>query len=74
MSILCSDKTGTLTTAKISIHADSVYLCGSFSKEDLALYAGEFFSMDLSYFILLVCLFTFLVSFWLFILVLGPIF
>lgn len=44
MSILCSDKTGTLTTAKITIHAESVYLCGNFSKEDLALYAGIFSS------------------------------
>jgi H+-transporting ATPase len=46
MSILCSDKTGTLTTAKITIHAESVYLCGFFSKEDLALYAALASSRD----------------------------
>jgi len=39
MSILCSDKTGTLTTAHITIQADSVWTCGSeFTKEDVALY------------------------------------
>jgi H+-transporting ATPase len=39
MTVLCSDKTGTLTTAKISIHAESVWTTGSFSKQDVALYA-----------------------------------
>mmetsp|Transcript_16480 Transcript_16480/g.27614 ORF Transcript_16480/g.27614 Transcript_16480/m.27614 type:complete len:979 (-) Transcript_16480:1850-4786(-) len=38
MTILCSDKTGTLTTARISIHAESVWTCGSFTKQDVALY------------------------------------
>jgi H+-transporting ATPase len=42
MTILCSDKTGTLTTAKITIHAESVWCSpsGEFSKMDVALYAG----------------------------------
>lgn len=40
MTVLCSDKTGTLTTAKISIHAESVWTCGTFTKQDVALYAG----------------------------------
>lgn len=40
MTVLCSDKTGTLTTAKISIHAESVWCCESFSKQDVALYAA----------------------------------
>lgn len=40
MTVLCSDKTGTLTTAKISIHAESVWCAGSFTKQDVALYAG----------------------------------
>jgi H+-transporting ATPase len=39
MTILCSDKTGTLTTAKITIHAESVWCSGSFTKQDVALYA-----------------------------------
>ena len=39
MSVLCSDKTGTLTTARITIHAESVWTCGNeFTKEDVALY------------------------------------
>lgn len=38
MTILCSDKTGTLTTARISIHAESVWCCGAFTKQDVALY------------------------------------
>jgi len=39
MSTLCSDKTGTLTTAHITIQADSVWTCGEeFTKEDVALY------------------------------------
>lgn len=33
MTVLCSDKTGTLTTARISIIEDSVWACGSFSKK-----------------------------------------
>ena len=40
MQCLCSDKTGTLTTAKISIHAESCWTADGFSKEDLALYGG----------------------------------
>lgn len=42
MTVLCSDKTGTLTTAKISIHAESVWCSptGQFTKQDVALYAG----------------------------------
>lgn len=39
MTILCSDKTGTLTTARISIQAESVWCAGSFTKQDVALYA-----------------------------------
>lgn len=46
MTILCSDKTGTLTTAKISIHAESVWCTGSFSKRDVALYAALASSRD----------------------------
>jgi len=38
MTTLCSDKTGTLTTAKITIHAESVWCCGNFTKQDVALY------------------------------------
>lgn len=38
MTILCSDKTGTLTTARITIHAESVWTCGTFTKQDVALY------------------------------------
>jgi H+-transporting ATPase len=40
MSILCSDKTGTLTTAKISIIQDAVWCADDFSKDDVAFYAG----------------------------------
>jgi magnesium-transporting ATPase (P-type) len=40
MSVLCSDKTGTLTTANISIIAESVWNCGAFTKEDVALYGA----------------------------------
>ena len=40
MSVLCSDKTGTLTTANISIIGDAVWNCGDFSAEDVALYAA----------------------------------
>ena len=46
MTVLCSDKTGTLTTAKISIHAESVWCCGNFTKQDVALYAGLASSRD----------------------------
>ena len=38
MTVLCSDKTGTLTTAHITIHAESVWCNGSFTKQDVALY------------------------------------
>jgi H+-transporting ATPase len=40
MSILCSDKTGTLTTANISILADAVWSSGVFSQADIALYGA----------------------------------
>ena len=40
MSVLCSDKTGTLTTANISIHADSVWTANGFTKEEVALYGA----------------------------------
>ena len=46
MSVLCSDKTGTLTTAKIDISAEDVFCHGEFSKEDVALYAGLASSRD----------------------------
>jgi H+-transporting ATPase len=46
MTVLCSDKTGTLTTARISIHAESVWTAGSFTKQDVALYAGLASSRD----------------------------
>lgn len=36
----CHFVAGTLTTAKITIHADSVWHNGKFSKEDVALYAA----------------------------------
>jgi len=39
MTVLCSDKTGTLTTARITIHAESVWCAGSFTKQDVALYS-----------------------------------
>jgi H+-transporting ATPase len=38
MTVLCSDKTGTLTTARITIHAESVWCNGTFTKQDVALY------------------------------------
>ena len=38
MDILCSDKTGTLTTARITIHAESVWCAPGFSKQDVAMY------------------------------------
>jgi H+-transporting ATPase len=40
MTVLCSDKTGTLTTAKISIIQDHVWCAEGFSKDDVAFYAG----------------------------------
>lgn len=40
MSVLCSDKTGTLTTANISIHAESVWCAEGFTPEDVALYGA----------------------------------
>lgn len=40
MSVLCSDKTGTLTTANISIHAESVWTAEGFTKDDVALYGA----------------------------------
>jgi H+-transporting ATPase len=48
MTVLCSDKTGTLTTAKISIHADSVWTNpnAKFSQRDVALYAALASSRD----------------------------
>ena len=39
MSVLCSDKTGTLTTAKITIAADMVWTPPGFTKQDIALYS-----------------------------------
>ena len=38
MSVLCSDKTGTLTTARMAIHAESVWCAPGFSKADIALF------------------------------------
>ena len=40
MSVLCSDKTGTLTTANITIHAESVWTTEGFSEDELALYGA----------------------------------
>lgn len=42
MTVLCSDKTGTLTTAKISIIGDAIWcnVAGNFTKEDVTFYAG----------------------------------
>lgn len=40
MSVLCSDKTGTLTTAKISIHGGMIWANEGFKKEDVAYYAA----------------------------------
>ena len=39
MSILCSDKTGTLTTAKMTILSENIYSSEEFSKDDVLLYA-----------------------------------
>lgn len=46
MTTLCSDKTGTLTTAHITIHAESVWCAGSFTKQDVALYGALAASRD----------------------------
>ena len=40
MSMLCSDKTGTLTTAKMSIIPDSIFVAGAFEREDVLLFAS----------------------------------
>ena len=40
MSVLCSDKTGTLTTANISIHNDSVWTTEGYTAKDVALYGA----------------------------------
>jgi H+-transporting ATPase len=40
MSVLCSDKTGTLTTANISIQREAVWICTGFTDKDLALYGA----------------------------------
>ena len=40
MSVLCSDKTGTLTTANISIQRDSVWICTGYTDKGLALYGA----------------------------------
>ena len=39
MSMLCSDKTGTLTTANMSIIEDQIYAADGFDKEDVIKYA-----------------------------------
>ena len=39
MVVLCSDKTGTLTTANISIQPEKIYAHDGFTEKDLALYA-----------------------------------
>lgn len=46
MSVLCSDKTGTLTTARITIHAESVWCNSKFTQEDVALYSALASSRD----------------------------
>eukprot|EP01038_Epipyxis_sp_PR26KG_P008642 gene8642-11682_t len=40
MSVLCSDKTGTLTTARITIIADQVWCAEGFTKDDVAFYGA----------------------------------
>ena len=40
MTILCSDKTGTLTTARITIIADSLWINEGFTADQLALYGA----------------------------------
>lgn len=39
MSILCSDKTGTLTTANMSVISDQIFATDGFSKDEVLLYA-----------------------------------
>jgi H+-transporting ATPase len=39
MSMLCSDKTGTLTTANMTIILDRIYAAGGFVQDDVILYA-----------------------------------
>jgi H+-transporting ATPase len=39
MSVLCSDKTGTLTTAKMTINHDMVWCDEKFTKKDVGMYA-----------------------------------
>jgi len=39
MSMLCSDKTGTLTTANMSISLEKIYASGDFTQDDVILYA-----------------------------------
>ena len=39
MSMLCSDKTGTLTTANMSIILDRIYAAGGFTQDEVILYA-----------------------------------
>ncbi len=39
MSMLCSDKTGTLTTAKMEIITSEIFTVGQFTKDDVLLYA-----------------------------------
>ncbi len=39
MSILCTDKTGTLTTANISIHGEMIWASETFTKDDVVYYA-----------------------------------
>jgi len=46
MSILCSDKTGTLTTAKITIVEDRVVTTEGWKKEDVLLYASAAANAD----------------------------
>lgn len=40
MQVLCSDKTGTLTTARITIQTDRVWATSGFTAREIALYAG----------------------------------
>ncbi len=40
MSVLCSDKTGTLTTAQITIFQDKIWVNGDYSQEDVLTFAA----------------------------------